>query len=240
MAAHVGTTPLRCPSYCAPRLAAVALTRQPRLASWDAAGHPAQIALSDFLDHAELDLQEHRQAPAPWALELDVGLPASTRLLDHHDLDNYLYPLARRLGARNVVSARARKRHRDHSLARLDTADPATPPLDMTVNRLRTTASADTTAYKEQIHEQLKASGAEPVAVDKPVSAVVGFRCGPARNWLNLWKPTLDALGPLLGEGRRHWSPRDGAIVDLALHVVVDPALRWEVDVFVGVAPTDM
>jgi hypothetical protein len=235
MTTHVGA---RSPAYHVPRAVAVPLTRQPRLASWDAAGHPAQIALSDFLDHAMLDLQQHRQAPAPWALELDIGLPASTRLLDNHDLDNYLYPLARRLGAGNIVSARARKRHRDHSLARLDTAHRADPPPTPMVYQLRTTASAGTTAYKRQIHEQLTASGARPIPVGNPMSVVVGFRCGPARNWLNLWKPTLDALGPLLGEGNRQWSPRDGAIVDLALHMLVDPATRWEVDVFVGVAPS--
>ncbi|GAA1275899.1 hypothetical protein GCM10009609_43630 [Pseudonocardia aurantiaca] len=35
------------------------------------------------------------------------------------------------------------------------------------------------------------------------------------------------------------WSPRDGTIVDLALHLLVDPAIRWDVEVFVGVSPTE-
>ncbi|MFD1535317.1 hypothetical protein [Pseudonocardia aurantiaca] len=190
--------------------------------------------MSVFLDQAEQDMRDHLRAREPWTLELDVGLPAATRLLHHHDLDNYLYPLAQRLGSRGIASARARKRHGDRSLARLDTARPADPPLDRTFHRLQTTASAGTTAYKQQIHEQLTASGALP---GSPVSAVIGFRCGPDRNWLNLWKPTIDALGPLIGEGNRMWSPRDGAIVDLALHLLVDPARRWDVEVFVGVAP---
>jgi hypothetical protein len=69
------------------------------------------------------------------------------------------------------------------------------------------------------------------------VPAVIGSRCGPSRNWINLWKPTIDALGPLLGEGDRMWNPRDGAIVDLALHLLVDSNLRWDVDVFVDVCP---
>ena len=56
------------------------------------------------------------------------------------------------------------------------------------------------------------------------MSVVIGFRCGPGRNWLNLWKPTIDALSPLIGEGNRRWNPHDGAIVDLALHLQVDPA----------------
>lgn len=73
-----------------------------------------------------------------------------------------------------------------------------------------------------------------------PITAVIGFRCGRGRSWLNLWKPTIDALGPLIGEGARMWSPRDGAIVDLALHQEIDPALRWDVDVFVQVGPANL
>jgi hypothetical protein len=67
---------------------------------------------------------------------------------------------------------------------------------------------------------------------------VIGFRCGPGGNWLNLWKPTIDALGPLVGEGNRRWNPRDGTIVDLALHLQVDSGMRWDVDIFIRVTPT--
>lgn len=226
----------RCPSYL-PHTELVELTAPPRLASWDAAAHPAQRALSHALDQAERDLVEHLDAPAPWALELVVGLPATTPLLVHHDLDNYLLPLAARLGGHRLVSARARKRHGECSEAGIATAQPSKPTADRTVHCVRTTASAGTSAYKQQVHDQLAASGARPVTRGAPVSAVIGFRCGPGRNWLNLWKPTIDALGPLIGEGERMWSPRDGAIVELALHVSIDPTLRWDVEVFVGVAP---
>jgi hypothetical protein len=41
---------------------------------------------------------------------------------------------------------------------------------------------------------------------------------------MNLWKPTIDSLGPLLGDtpGARRWNPLDGRIVDLSLHSAVD------------------
>jgi hypothetical protein len=227
-----------CPFYEPPRSHFVELTRQPRLTSWDAAGHPSQLALTDFLDHAEQDLKDQLRAAPPWALELDIGLRATTPLLYHHDLDNYLCPLAHRLGSGRVVSARARKRHADRSLVRIGTAQPAPAAVKWTAYRARTTASATTTAYKQQIYGQLAAAGAQPLPTGTPMTAVLGFRCGPRRNWLNLWKPTIDALGHLIGEGDRIWIPRDGAIVDLALHLEIDPALRWEVDVFAQVAPT--
>lgn len=226
------------PAYDPPQSSFVTLTRQPRLASWDAAGHPAQLAMTDFLHHAEHDLQDQLPAPAPWALELQVGLSPTTRLLDHHDLDNYLYPLAHRLGPGRIVSARARKRHADQSRARLDTAHPTDAVPDQTAHRAWTTASAGTPAYKQQIHSQLIAASSQPVPTGTPMSVVIGFRCGPGRNWLNLWKPTIDALGPLIGEGNRRWNPRDSAIVDLALHLQVDPAMRWDVDILIRVTPT--
>ncbi len=218
--------------YAQPATAAVELSRRPRLASWDAVGHPAQEALRDFLDHAELDLRHQlRAATPPWALEMELGLPSTVPLLDHHDLDNYLYPLAQRLGGHRLVSARAAKRHGPRSTARIDTARPVTPPDHYPVHHLRTTASAGTVAYKQQIHDQLVGSGATDRPPGTALSAVICFTHGPGRNWLNLWKPTLDAFGPLLGECTRPWNPRDGTIVELTLNSTIDPALGWDIEI---------
>jgi hypothetical protein len=62
---------------------------------------------------------------------------------------------------------------------------------------------------------------------------------GPGRNWLNLWKPTIDALGPLLGSAQpgKLWNPRDGRIVELGLHCVVDADLRHDVVMEIVAAP---
>jgi len=35
-----------------------------------------------------------------------------------------------------------------------------------------------------------------------PVRMELGFTVGPVRGWMNLWKPTLDALGQILGHAR--------------------------------------
>src|SRR5262245_25042860 len=89
----MGTTRHRMPtdpehrSYAPPATAHVELSRRPRLTSWDAADHPAQLALSDFLDHAVADLHEQLRAEPPWTLEMTVGLPATIPLLENHDLD---------------------------------------------------------------------------------------------------------------------------------------------------------
>jgi len=71
-----------------------------------------------------------------------------------------------------------------------------------------------------------------------PVKLEVAYRVG-ARNWINLWKPTIDALDPLLGRtvSTRRWHPQDGRITDLAFHLTVDPALRYDVDLRLNASP---
>jgi hypothetical protein len=56
------------------------------------------------------------------------------------------------------------------------------------------------------------------------------FTIGPGRNWLHPWKPTIDALGKILGQGPSapglaRWAGASSRIVDLGLHRRVDPAL---------------
>ncbi|GLY89798.1 hypothetical protein Airi02_077270 [Actinoallomurus iriomotensis] len=99
---------------------------------------------------------------------------------------------------------------------------------------VRTSASSQTTAYKQQIYEQLDHAATLP---DGPVSLRLRFSVGPRRNWLNLWKPTIDALGPILGRTapEKPWHPRDGRIVDLSLHCRVEPSLGNEVAITIDV-----
>jgi hypothetical protein len=62
---------------------------------------------------------------------------------------------------------------------------------------------------------------AGPVAVD------LGWRCSSERNWVALWKPTGDAMGPVLGEPdpRNSYNVSDDRIVTLTLHRDVDHSL---------------
>ena len=68
-----------------------------------------------------------------------------------------------------------------------------------------------------------------------PVRLELAFVVGPGRNWLNLWKQTIDSLDPLLGRTYpdRPWHPLDGRITELGMHLTVEPALRH--DVMVGI-----
>jgi hypothetical protein len=104
----------------------IRLPLAPRLASLNRTGDPDQLRLEQFLAAtAELIVPRIENMPDPLALRLDVALARSVRLLDSHDLDNYLYPLATRLTkltGRQFATVRGTKAHRTNSLITVDTA----------------------------------------------------------------------------------------------------------------------
>jgi len=194
----------------------------PRLASWNRAGDPDQLRLGQFLAvTADLVAPRIERLPDPLALRLDVGLAPAVALLDAHDLDNYLYPLVVRLArltGREFATVWAGKAHGPDSFITVETAVPDQRPGSFAVaGLLEVDASAQTPAFKRQVHDQVIDVEELP---DGPVSLHLAFEVGRSRNWVNLWKPTIDALDPILGRSRanRDWHPRDGRIVELALH----------------------
>ncbi len=209
----------------------------PRLASWNKADHPDQVRLRAYLDDTEALVATSR-VDGPCALRLDVGLPSSRDLLDAGDLDNYAYPLVYRLRDPNLVSVWCTKQHSDQSTVRLAAAREVPAPA-AGVLVAKTTASASSTAYKDEIHAAAAAATELPHG---PVRLELSFTLGPRRNWLNLWKQTIDALDPLLGRTRpdRAWHPRDGRITELGMHHSVDPAAGNTVLVAVHASPGRM
>jgi len=192
----------------------------PRLASWNKADDPDQIRLQEYLDDTEALIAGARIS-GPWALRLDVGLPSSRDLLDASDLDNYAYPLASRLRDADLVSVWCTKRHGEQSSVQICAAEEVPAPNAAGVVVATTAASSSSVAYKEAIHAAVSGAAVLP---DGPVRLELSFVVGPRRNWLNLWKQTIDALDPLLGRTRpdRAWHPRDGRITELGLHCTVD------------------
>ncbi|WP_285029791.1 hypothetical protein [Mycolicibacterium sp. lyk4-40-TYG-92] len=219
--------------YARPETSALQLRFAPRLASWNKADDPDQIRLREYLDDTEVLLADSR-VEGPWALRLDVGLPSTRNLLDAADLDNFAYPLAYRLRDPGLVSVWCTKRHDGQSLVRIEPAtEAASPP---TTFLLATpTVSASTTAFKEQICAAVAGEAELPAG---PVKLELSFVVRPRRNWLNLWKQTIDALDPLLGRTNpdRAWHPRDGRITELGMHVTFDSTMRNSVAV--GIAAT--
>jgi hypothetical protein len=224
--------------FARPRAERLPLEVAPRLASWMAADHPDQVRLTEFLDHAERLVRPRLEAlEGPLSLSLDVGLPEGARMLDHYDLDNYLFPLVKRLQSRtgrDLVSVWATKSLADRSYVTVDRALPLEERPAAMEFELATTASSETPTYKQQVHDQLAHVLALP---EGPLALELAFEVGPGRNWANLWKPTIDSLDPLLGAAvpGRLWHPRDGRIVELGLHCTVEPKRGNEV--YITIAP---
>jgi hypothetical protein len=218
------------PWFARPESNALQIRSGPRLASWDKANHPAQIRLQSYLDDTEKLLASSR-IEGPWSLRLDVGLPADRDLLDAADLDNYAFPLACRLGDASLVSVWCTKQHSDQSFVQIEPARQVPPP-SAGVLKVRTTASASTVGYKQQIYDS--AAGATEISAG-PVRLELSFLVGPRRKWWNLWKQTIDSLDPILGRTNplRAWHPRDGRITELGMHATVDATLGY--DVLIGI-----
>ena len=172
----------------------------------DKADHPSQRRLKEFLDDTE-DLVAESRISGSWSLRLDVGFASDRNLLDRSDLDNFAYPLAARLKDERLVSVWCTKKHNDQSYVRIEAARQTAPPLvDVVVAEPTASYSKPGGLYKMQV----RAAVAElPQIPPGPVRLELAFVVGHTMNYLNLWKPTIDALGPLLGSDNsgREWSP---------------------------------
>ena len=104
--------------YCRPTHR-VALSVEPQLASWDIAGSPGQVRLGEFLDHAEAVTAPVLAAvDGLLTVELNVGIRDELPLTGGgRDLDNYLFPLAQRLGPARIAAMFGRKVHGPSFLA---------------------------------------------------------------------------------------------------------------------------
>jgi hypothetical protein len=226
--------------YQRPPVGRRALSRLPAVASWDRHDSPGQRRSADFIDDAYAVIAPRvGTTPDPLALRLDVGLPPTVPLEEFYDLDNYLLPLVPRLSGRTgrqFASVWATKRHADTSTITVERAAPARDPLGECSFDVTTTAGSTTDRYKQQICDQIPAGALLPAG---PVALQIAFVVGPRRAWANLWKPTIDSMGKILGHdlGASAWNPRDGRIVDLALHCVIDPTVGNAVNIAVRASP---
>jgi hypothetical protein len=239
----------------------ITLRSAPRLASWNRSGDSGQARLTRALSYSEASIDPLLAAAGgPVALRFDVGLHTAARLLDERDIDNYLHPLTGYLAGRSpqpIASVWGCKRYAEETTLRVEPARPrggadggtatsgpasgvvvgprsaagtaAGDQADLLLTATAAGARDDFKAgFRQRIHDQV--AGVQPLP-DGPVIMELAFVVGPARNWLDLWWSTLDALGPLLGQSPHEpdWHPRDGRIVDLGLHQSVDPDLGDDV-----------
>ncbi len=208
---------------------------KPKLASWNANSDPEQIALQRYFDDIEQELDPLPQASG-LILHMEIDVKEREHLLHHHDLDNYLYPVVQRLGAHRFRLVSAIKRMGGGSYLQIGQTKPANPfpEKDGWISFLHDTggASVQKQEWKSGIRDALKTRQIHPL---KPgaVELQLIWKCSSQRNWISLWKPTIDAMGPVLGEPDPHrpFHPNDGRIVSLALHLHTDNSIGWSVHI---------
>jgi hypothetical protein len=200
---------------------------KPQLASWDRAGHPSQVKLARFLAHVDaIAGPVLARVSGRVAVELIVGFSEGAALVDgRHNLDNYLLPVAQRLGPGRVAAIFGRKIHGPSSLA----VAPAQPGTAGTPPQFsaRMAGSSEPRQWKQHLHDRLavRAATIEP----GPVGLTIALTTGPGRNWASLWKPVIGAFGPVLGEDpTRPFCPHDDRIVRLGLHHAIDPGMAHD------------
>ena len=201
---------------------------KPQLASWERAAHPSQVKLGRFLAHVDaIAGPVLARVSGRVVAELIVGFSDGVCLTaDGHDLDNYLLPVAQRLGPQRVAAVFGRKICGPSSLAvgpaRPDTAW-ATPQFSA-----RMAGSYERREWKQRLHDRLAVQAA---TLDPgPAGLTIALTTGPGRDWASLWKPLIDAFGPVLGEDpARPFHPHDDRIVSLDLHHTIDTGIAHDV-----------
>jgi len=206
---------------------------KPLLASWNANTNPEQIALQRYLDDIEQELHPLPQV-AGLFLHMQIDVKEPVHLLHHHDLDNYLYPVVQRLGASRFQLVSATKCVGGGSFLQIGSTKPVNcnPEREGWLFFQHDTGSLSIvkSSWKSSIRDRLKAQQIQEL---KPgaVELQLVWNCSPRRNWISLWKPTIDAMGPVLGESypQRQFYPNDDRIVSLALHLHTDNSIGWSV-----------
>jgi len=204
---------------------------QPLLASWNKNIDPAQMRLQAYLRDLAGSLGP-LPASVPLWLGMEVDVRESQRLLHHHDLDNYLYPVVIHLGSVRFSLVSGVKRVGGGSRMTVGVAEPSKSSDSVQGWSHFACAVVGSTAkpeWKSGLRTAL--AGSRPSLLPPgPAEVQLVWRCSPARNWASLWKPSVDAMGPVLGKPRP-FHPNDDRITSLTLHLITDHSIGWAVDV---------
>jgi hypothetical protein len=109
---------------------------------------------------------------------------------------------------------------------------------DWEFRAVRTTASTSGPAWKEAVASAV--ADASVVAGERGLDLQLSFVVASRRNWTMLWKPAIDALGPIFGleHAAKPYSARDDRVVNLGLHRFVDDSIGNDAHLGIWWRPT--
>jgi hypothetical protein len=208
---------------------------KPKLASWNANTDPEQITLQRYLNDIKQKLHPLPQGSGLF-LHMEIDVEDRAHLLHHHDLDNYLYPVVNQLGASRFKLVSATKRVGGGSYLRIGQTKLTNTSLEkdgwVPFFHYINGPSIQKPEWKHNIRNALKVHQVDSLK-SGAVELHLVWKCSSQRNWTSLWKPTIDSMGPILGEPNpnRPFHPNDDRIVSLTLHLNTDNTLGWSVHI---------
>jgi hypothetical protein len=206
----------------------------PRLASWMSRTHPDQVRLRTYLEDLIPRLAPLPAGSQPLFLHMEIAVSDAARLLNHHDLENYLTPLfgTRWLNPSRFVLVTAAKRVGGVNRITVGYAAGPMPEHLPGWYNFSTVLDGGLTVKRRKLAVRDELAKCTRPLQPGPVELRLAWRCSSRRNWTSLWKPTGDTMGPVLGTTRdAGFHPQDDRIVSLALHREIDDALKNTVHV---------
>jgi hypothetical protein len=202
----------------------------PLLESWDGREHPSQRRLAAYREAvAGLGASALEQLEPPLALGFHVaGRPD---IASGCDLDNFLTPVVKALGGGTRFSLvwATRGRATEPASLTLYACQSVPPPMPDSSRHVSARISVSTDRPEWKVALASAVGNHDSARRNGQVDLRLRFELSPQRNWVALWKPAIDALGGILGEGRRPWHPRDDRISRLVLERVLRTDIGWDV-----------
>lgn len=203
------------------------------VASWDAKGAESQKRLLKYLTGVS---QEIGVLPpnSNLFLHMDIGV-SQKNLLSNHDVENYLTPLVKHLGARDFVFVSGEKYVGNASLITIGIAQTRNIQLESGWQFCphQTTKSVQSKEWKVGVRDTLLTSKIAELP-DGEAEVILAWRGSPRRNWVSLWKPTGDTMGPVLGytyNDSKPFYPKDDRITYLECHWFPDSTFKHNVEI---------
>lgn len=134
---------------------------------------------------------------APIGLHVVLGLPPATDLLTHHDLDNFLEPLATHIGPMRIARASATKAIGSRSMLTLGPVEQAPPQPEGKWFSATVESDGLSNPARRRFGRAL-AQKADPLPWG-PVELEVSVRLGARRNIVSAWKALIDSVVVILG-----------------------------------------
>jgi hypothetical protein len=183
--------------------------------------HAAQARLVEYLTDFSQRVLPLPDTALPLYLHLHVHVPRETNVLHGYVLETFLAPLfgARWLDGYRFSLVIGTKGLEQPSQLTIGLAHPTSDRLGPPSCAPAPNAAPGSVEWVEGLRRELAAVSPLPLP-EGPVHLALGARCSAKRNWVALWKPAIDAMGPILGydrTGEPH-RPRADHLTRVAFH----------------------